>query len=138
MIKHMKEAWLIVAENDVGSNDEGYWEWFQVGPARIDYSHRDKQNHDTARANAELIALAPTAPHECDDLKCPGNINRRKLELWDEMKSVLMLYRRDHEEFAPGTIGNVNWRVANEIITKAEAIERGGGKCQNSTHTKPG
>lgn len=37
------------------------------------------------RANARLIAAAPTAPHECDDLNCPGNINRKKLEAFPDL-----------------------------------------------------
>ena len=31
---------------------------------------------------AKLIAAAPTAPHECDDPDCPGNINRKKMEAY--------------------------------------------------------
>lgn len=34
-------------------------------------------------ANAHLIAAAPTAPHECDDPACPGNVNRKKLAAFD-------------------------------------------------------
>ena len=34
-----------------------------------------------------LIALAPTAPHECDP-ECPGDQNRRKLEAFDELLAV--------------------------------------------------
>jgi len=44
---------------------------------------------ETAHANARLIAAAPTAPHECDDPKCPGNINRIKLGLFDNMLAAL-------------------------------------------------
>jgi hypothetical protein len=35
--------------------------------------------------DTNLITLAPTAPHECDDPKCPGNVNRMKLELLDKI-----------------------------------------------------
>ena len=38
---------------------------------------------DERTGNAELIATAQTAPHECDDPDCPGNINRKKLEALD-------------------------------------------------------
>ena len=51
---------------------------------------------DEQRANAELLALAPTAPHVCADPECPGDINRRKLEeyesLHDEMADLLESY----------------------------------------------
>ena len=40
---------------------------------------------EEAVANAQLIALAPTAPHECDDPNCPGNINRLRLEAFDDL-----------------------------------------------------
>ena len=46
-----------------------------------------------SQENARLIAAAPIAPHECDDPKCPGNVNRRKLEAFDEMLEALMRAR---------------------------------------------
>lgn len=36
-------------------------------------------------ADYELLALAPTAPHDCDDPQCPGAINKRKLEAFDAL-----------------------------------------------------
>lgn len=47
-------------------------------------------------ANAHLIALAPTAPHECDP-DCPGDIIRRKLELYEEMVETLWSTCGHHE-----------------------------------------
>ena len=44
--------------------------------------------------NAELLALAPTAPHQCNNPKCPGNINRQKLELFDDMVKLLGSYTK--------------------------------------------
>jgi hypothetical protein len=35
---------------------------------------------DEDRANANLIALAPTAPHDCEVKDCPGQRNKRLLE----------------------------------------------------------
>lgn len=35
-------------------------------------------------SNAELLSLATSAPHECSVPDCPGNLNRRKLEMWQE------------------------------------------------------
>lgn len=31
----------------------------------------------------ELMLLALTAPHDCDDPECPGAINKRKLEAFE-------------------------------------------------------
>ena len=42
----------------------------------------------TGRENASLIALAPTAPHDCDILGCPGAENKRKLETFGELLKV--------------------------------------------------
>ena len=41
-----------------------------------------------AEANARLIALAPTAPHECAP-DCPGEVNRRKLAAHDALVTAL-------------------------------------------------
>lgn len=43
-----------------------------------------------ANTNAQLISLAPSSPHECDDPKCPGNVNRVKLEMFDEIVDHLI------------------------------------------------
>ena len=41
------------------------------------------------QGDSQLIAFAPTAPHFCHYPKCPGNVNRLKLELWDKLKESL-------------------------------------------------
>ena len=33
-------------------------------------------------------------PHHCNDPKCPGNINRQKLELFDDMVKLLGSYTK--------------------------------------------
>ena len=40
-------------------------------------------------ANAALIALAPTAPHDCGDPACPGVVNLRRLEVGEELLAAL-------------------------------------------------
>lgn len=130
MIRHTPGPWELIV------NDR--WPFTQavedktkklgVGIDMYHYSTVDKNLEDVfARnpqnkirfADAELIALAPTAPHECDDPKCPGNINRRKLELYPEMMAII------------NDINN-GWGVQESIarrmisgIVKAEAIEKG-------------
>src|SRR3990167_4484834 len=58
----------------------------EIGPiAELKYLiTRDEEQ----RANAELLSLAPTAPHDCD-LDCPGAVNKRKLEALPEMLEAL-------------------------------------------------
>ena len=40
-------------------------------------------------ANMRLVALAPTAPHECSDATCAGNRNRLKLAAAEKMCGAL-------------------------------------------------
>lgn len=39
--------------------------------------------------DAALLVLAPTAPHECADAACPGDINRRKLAAFPKLVEAL-------------------------------------------------
>lgn len=60
-----------------------------------------------------------TAPHVCADPKCPGDINRRKLELWDDLIHLL-------DNIANGAYGLTPDQWASEamdIIKKAETIK---------------
>ena len=45
----------------------------------------DQSNVHEASPDARLLALAPTAPHECSHKGCPGDLNRRRLEMLDEL-----------------------------------------------------
>lgn len=54
----MDRHWTVGYDNDTGPNDNGFWEWYQVGPCRIDIP-RDKEGADQARADAHLVAAAP-------------------------------------------------------------------------------
>lgn len=44
----------------------------------------DGISYDRLRANYLQV------PHECTIPSCPGNINRLKLEMWDEMLAALI------------------------------------------------
>lgn len=57
-------------------------------------------------------------PHECDDPKCPGNINRQKLEMFDEMLSTLRETRKAMQ-IAGGDLTCVR---LDGIITRARAL----------------
>ena len=46
-----------------------------------------KIDAEEGTANTVLIALAPTAPHECDP-DCPGEQNRRKLVAYERLVAV--------------------------------------------------
>lgn len=49
--------------------------------------------------NASLIELACEVPHDCDDDACPGNVNRRKLELLDELAKATTELLRGIDEW---------------------------------------
>jgi len=64
-------------------------------------------------ANVQLIALAPTAPHECDP-DCPGDLNRRKLEAYEKLLQFAEwatkpdgAYSRDMEVYFKNILDNV-------------------------------
>ena len=38
---------------------------------------------------SELVALACGSPHDCDVPNCPGPVNKRKLEAFDELLAAL-------------------------------------------------
>lgn len=42
------------------------------------YEHPDAM--EVAMGDAFIAAIAHSAPHECKDRDCPGDVNRRKLE----------------------------------------------------------
>ena len=67
---------------------------------------------EEAKGNMRLIKLAPTASHECSDPRCPGNVNRQKLELWDEMLDLLVNL-------------SGQWRARRDaLVAKAKEIAR--------------
>lgn len=55
---------------------------------------------EEAAANARLVALAPTAPHECDVPGCPGAETKRKLEAAAAVVKALMDERDRHIRYS--------------------------------------
>jgi len=60
-IKFLRDRWNIAKKqlplvgsysNDVGPNDDGFWEWFEAGPIKIDIADR---NQEQAKALIEFI-----------------------------------------------------------------------------------
>lgn len=51
--------WNVIEENDVGPNDEGYWAWLEVGPAKVDMpTGGPEKEKKQAESDAEFIAHA--------------------------------------------------------------------------------
>ena len=89
---------------------EGPWGWGEVG-------------------TVELVALACTAPHDCNARGCPGPVNKRKLEAFDELLAALTkiatapegAYSRDKEQYLKNVI---EWcqETAQAAIAKAQEV----------------
>lgn len=81
------------------------------------FAYRDHPSRSLAEIhdNLVLIALAPTAPHECDDPKCPGNVNRLKLKAFEELKAAL--------KKVDWTYVEVGRSMIRKALAKAEKLE---------------
>lgn len=109
-IKHTPWLWHIALKNPQEicmQNDSGH-----ICIAR---SHSE--------LNAELLALSPTAPHHCADPKCPGDINRRKLEMWQKLLVGLYSWADLMHNDESGTCHDKNLCAACKLIKKAETIK---------------
>lgn len=105
-LKHTPGPWSYgQRESEVGSN------YYRIKTSN-DVLSGDNLVGYCGEANARLIAAAPEAPHECDDPKCPGNINRQKLELYDEMVKALQEIYEDW-----------NLSIIKSILDRVEALK---------------
>ena len=82
------------------------WPWWCPEPERTSFGRLEvwaKDDRDTiiceisgapsnpqARADHNLIALAPTAPHDCDIPGCPGAETKRRLEAAEALLAALL------------------------------------------------
>ncbi|MDE2233778.1 MAG: hypothetical protein KGJ90_06790 [Patescibacteria group bacterium] len=55
----------------------------------VAFAKAKSRSVDENFGNTILICSASEAPHECDIPGCPGDLNRRKLELFNEMAETL-------------------------------------------------
>jgi hypothetical protein len=74
-------------------------------------------------ANVRMLKEAKAAPHECDDPQCPGNVNRLKLEAFDELKVAckFLLEQCSHYNFINGEHEGDYIRAYN-ALAKAEKL----------------
>ena len=78
-LKHTKEPWHWHNEKTYNLAGKGSYQDGNILQCKGKPSNGD----------ADLIALAPAAPHDCDDPSCPGDMNRRKLEAAEGMARAL-------------------------------------------------
>ena len=61
-------------------HSEGAWGWAKVG-------------------RGELVALASASPHDCNERGCPGPVNKRRIEAFEELLAALEAILTDQDDF---------------------------------------
>ena len=69
--------------------------------------------------NAKLLALAPTAPHECGDPHCPGNVHRKRLEVYEELLSACREAQKALLAYGPSTQDDSLW---NSVLHRLHTV----------------
>src|SRR3990167_10870846 len=108
-LKHTKEPWHWHNEKTYNLAGKGSYQDGNILQCKGKPSNGD----------ADLIALAPAAPHDCDDPSCPGDMNRRKLEAAEEMARAL-------EEVNLDNTGVLTWAAIRQVQTALSAWEKAG------------
>ena len=95
MIEHTPGEWELTSsadpDQDLSIIGRGPVVSGVIASIRTQWMHEPQRREQNA--NADLLALAPTAPHECSDPDCPGNRNRLKLAAGEELLSWLKTLR---------------------------------------------
>lgn len=78
----------------------------------------------TIRTDARLRAVYDTAPHHCAVPDCPGDLNRRRLEAFDQMRKVLRFLSANPAEMLSERLAIEKIRAA---LALADAITEGRG-----------
>ena len=96
----------------------------------IKHTHEVELGNDFTKDDMGLVDRYPEVPHECDDPKCPGNINRRIIENGENAIGLLkkiqeiMPCPECHYDLARGQKHTENCELKS-ILDEAEKIERG-------------
>ena len=75
---------------------------------------------------AEYYAHIPTVLHKCDDPNCPGNRNRKRLELYDEMVVALTELKNFADAIDVEKRSYTIYRILNFVepaLAKAQQLE---------------
>jgi hypothetical protein len=81
----------------------------------VDISMQTLRMPDGKECDVDLFE----APHECTVPACPGNLNRRKLEMFDEMLSTLISARSSVSR--RWTVGGLH--DFDKVISKASELK---------------
>ena len=87
--------------------------------ARLGVGELYSQGHLSPQGH--LISLQPSIWHECSDPNCPGAINRRKLEVAEEMAATLVEVQDNLNQYHPMV------KKIQQMISTWEKAEKGGG-----------
>lgn len=85
MIEHTPGPWMKNYPYVWSENDHGSYRVHCTFSTNVWGNDGNCTPEEENRGNARLVAAVHTAPHECADPQCPGNVNRRKLEAFDEL-----------------------------------------------------
>lgn len=56
--------------------------------------------HGKYKFDQPLVDRWREVPHDCDDPECPGNVNRQRLEAFEDMREALESWRAFDDHFA--------------------------------------
>ena len=79
--------------------------------------------HKGMLSSDEVMAYCLNAPHECSEPKCPGNVNRRKLKLFDRLvKACTIGWRRTEQ--TPGKQAGQQAETMKTLIAEVEELTK--------------
>ena len=73
---------------------------------------------EEVEANARLIAAAPEAPHDCGNPDCPGQINKRKLDVYPELLEALRNLVHSYDTGMGKKAVALRFELASEALVK--------------------
>jgi hypothetical protein len=123
MLSHTPKKWEVK-----NYGDNGFAVGTLAGSVICHILHAGTMVNEEGKANAHLVALAPTAPHECSDPKCPGDVNRRKLASHDRLLEACeaLVAMFDSGIFQSGIFLDSDFRVSLEdsetVVSARRAI----------------
>ena len=108
-------------------DDDYFGRFVSSEPERREIIGSDDSGPILSFEDAQLISHAPEVPHECSVPGCPGDLNRRKLELFGEMLINMEALSRAEAEFRFPNRGSITrlkdaFNECNRLIAKAKEL----------------
>jgi hypothetical protein len=136
MLNHTPHPWYIehLKPLDTGANAQIVHGTYLVAEGyKLDDRKAKWSDDPVACANGQLLSLATVAPHDCADPRCPGHLNKRRLDLWPHLVAALDELIAEHDDrnaqlrrVEHGTLGYLDTggiAVARTVLERARAID---------------